>query len=79
MISYEEALKIAKKVSFCSIDECEECEDCYVFSPKLKEGERLIGGGAPIVMKEDGRTYGYTAYIKAHNCKLPKAIRKFDV
>lgn len=77
MITYEEALKIARENFFHSVDECEECEDCYVFSPKTDE--IYLGGGAIVVMKEDGRTYGYTGYIHAHNYKLPKTIRKFDV
>ncbi len=79
MITYEEALEIARKKFFHSVDECEECEDCYVFSPKLNDNEILTGGGAIVVMKEDGRTYGYTGYIYAHNYTQPKTIRKFDV
>lgn len=77
MITYEEALKIAKEKFFYSVDECEECQDCYVFSPKTDD--IIDGGGAIIIMKEDGRTYGYTSYVMAHNYTLPKVIRKFDV
>lgn len=77
MITYEEALAIAREKFFHSVDECEECEDCYIFMPKTEEV--FFGGGAIVVMKEDGRTYGYTGYIKTHNYKQPKTIRKFDV
>lgn len=77
MITYEEALKTAKEKFFYSVDECEECEDCYIFTPKT---DYIIdGGGSIIVMKEDGRTLGYTTYLKTHNYDEPKRVRKFDV
>ena len=77
MITYEEALKIAREKFFHSVDKCEECADCYVFSSKT-DGV-IDGGGAIIVMKENGRTYDFTGYVFSHNYTLPKVIKKFDV
>ena len=45
MITYEEALKIAKEKFFHSVDKCEECADCYVFSSKT---DGIIDGGGAI-------------------------------
>lgn len=60
MISYDEALKKAKKLKPSS-DYCVEFENAYMFAA---EAERYdIGGDGPVfILKDDGSAIGSTAY-----------------
>lgn len=60
MISYDEALKKAKKLK-PNIDYCAEFENAYMFAA---EAERYdIGGDGPVfILKNDGSAIGSTAY-----------------
>ena len=78
MVSYEEALAIAKKARK-GIDRCAECEDCYMFDSK-NDGEAIGGFDSPVlIMKSDGHAIGYTFYIQNNGYKQPKVIREFDI
>ena len=77
MITYEEALEIARRRKG-KIDKCVECENAYIFSHTEDSGYDGGYGHVPVVvMKEDGRiVFGMPAIL---NGSVGDEIREFDV
>ena len=74
MVSYDEALKIAKELKE-NIDACDEYENAYLF--KTKADEYTFGGeGACIILKENGRAINQLEYFDNYDTNH---IREFDV
>lgn len=74
MLSYEEALAIAKSKKE-KINGCTEFNNAYSFY--YNSGERTVGGDSPIViMKETGEALNFISYAITPNKKI---IREFDV
>ena len=74
MITYEEALAIARKLKN-SIDACVEFDNAYVF--KAKAEDHMIGGdGACCVLKKDGRAVSQTEFYDNYAGEF---VREFDL
>ena len=74
MISYEEALKMARELKK-NIDACDEYDIAYVF--KAKEEEYLIGGYGPCcIIKETGRAVNQTEFVDSYDSQF---IKGFDL
>lgn len=74
MVTYEEALKIAREFT-SEFTQCTEMEEAYIFdNPDIL----CIGGYLPIVvLKEDGSFIPMTQYVLTHKSK--KELRKFKI
>ena len=74
MITYDEALKIAKGLKK-NIDACVEFENAYCFKSKSEEYD--IGGNGPcIVLKENGRAIISTEYYTNYATGI---IKEYDI
>ncbi|MBR4656549.1 MAG: hypothetical protein IKO68_08300 [Oscillospiraceae bacterium] len=73
MVSYDEALAIAKKLKK-NVDACDEYADAYVF--KNRDEEYMIGGSGPVVvLKENGRAINQVEYFSRERTH----IREFNI
>lgn len=74
MVTYEQALEIARKLKN-GIDACDEYNDAYAF--KRRAEEFMIGGdGACVVLKKNGRAINIVEYFDNYEAKH---IREFDI
>jgi hypothetical protein len=74
MVSYEEALAIARKLK-PNIDACDEYDQAFLF--KCKSEEWLIGGDGPVVvLKDTGKAIHQLAFFDSCGLKL---IRSVDI
>jgi len=78
MISYDEALKIAKETK--KVNHCQEFPTVYVFEDTEYEG--FGGAGAPIVIvKSTGKVFGFNHFAVTQPEKVDpeKMINEFDI
>lgn len=74
MVTYDEALNIAKKLKK-NIDACDEFDNAYLFKCRAEEWD--IGGSGPcIVLKENGRAINQVEYYDKYEAEH---IREFDI
>ena len=77
MISYKEALNIAKELKN-RIDKCVETPNAYLF--KNYDDEYSIGGeGICCVLKENGKAIGTTEYYSKYANYSDDDVKEFDV
>lgn len=75
MISYEEALALAKKKKDSPVDNCEETENAYIFGSHADDMN--IGGEGPVViMKDNAKVLNMSAYL---DLAPSKTVREFEV
>lgn len=75
MVTYEEALEVARENKKSGFDACDEYNDAYVF--KLRADEFTIGGESPcVVLKDSGRAINIVEYFDNYEAEH---IREFDV
>lgn len=77
MISYEEALKIAKTLK-SRIEKCVETSNAYLF--KNADDEYSIGGeGICCILKESGKAIDTTIYYDNYAVHSDEDVKEFDV
>ena len=75
MITYEQALEVAKENKKNGFDACDEYSDAWVF--KTRADEFTIGGESPcVVLKENGKAINLVEYFDRYEAEH---IREFDI
>lgn len=73
MITYEDALKMAKELK-TDIDSCIEYDSAYMFISK--DDEESIGGAGPcVILKDSGKAINQTDYYDTYKAEF---LREFS-